>query len=210
MRYIVVTLLFILVYTTSFGQVRSNKKERTSWTFSMGPTIGLMDGTRFSPTSIGGMLEPRVIFASLGRDASVSLGMPIMLSSFKQKYGVDSVIANGFAANVPIVLDFNFFHGAFKRPDRHIGFYVGAGWNFNYNSIGTSNREGVKENYDGLNHGIYTNGGIKFGFKNGVSFDVKVYACLTFATPELTSYGVGLLYNFGMHKKSYGQGSGWY
>jgi hypothetical protein len=208
MRYIGITLVLIfLTLSSSFGQVRSNKKQRAAWTFSMGPSIGLMDGTRFSPTTMGAMFEPRLIFGSMGRHSSASLGMPLMIYSFKQSYGVDSIVTNGFTVNMPFVFDFNFYHGAFKNTDNRIGVYFGAGWNFNYTSFGTSNREGVKENYEGLNHGVYTNGGIKFGFPSGVSFDVKVYASLTFKTPELTLYGVALLYNFGMRKK---RGGTWY
>ena len=207
MRYIGITLILILVTLSSFGQVRSKKSQRAAWTFSMGPSIGLMDGTRFSPTTMGAMFEPRLIFGSMGRHSSTSLGMPLMLYSFKQSYGVDSIVTNGFTVNIPFVFDFNFYHGAFKNTDNKIGAYFGAGWNFNYTSFGTSNREGVKENYEGLNHGVYLNGGIKFGFPSGVSFDVKAYASLTFKTPELTLYGVALLYNFGMKKR---KGGTWY
>lgn len=204
MRYFIITLVLILVSLTSFGQVRHKGKQRAAWTFSMGPTVGLMDGTRFAPTTYGLSIQPRLIFGSLGRHSSASLAMPVMLNSFKQTYGIDSIITNGFTANIPIVVDFNFYHGAFKNTDNKIGFYLGAGWNFNYTSFSSSNREGVKDNYQGLNHGVYTNGGIRFGFPSGVSFDVKVYASLVFKTPELTIYGVAVLYNFGMKKRKGG------
>ncbi len=207
MRYIGITLILFMVSLTSFGQVRASVNKRAAWTFSMGPSIGLMDGSRFSPTTYGGMIEPRLIFGVLGRKSTTSIGMPLMIYGFKQTYGIDSVVSKGVSVNLPFVMDFNFFHGAFKNTNHYVGFYFGAGWNFNYTSFNVSNREGVKENYKGLNHGVYTNGGIKFGFPSGVSFDVKIYASLTFKTPELTLYGVALLYNFGMKKR---KGGTWY
>jgi hypothetical protein len=216
MRKLSIVIILILIFTSSFGQVRSSKRERPTWVFSMGPTVAMFDGKLFTPTGFGAVFEPRFIFGNMGRNASASLDLPITLMSFTQKYGTDSIVNQGFSGNLPIVLDFNFFHGAYKRPDKHIGPYFGFGWNFNYLSFSTAREDkedpsrDVKTNYEGLNHGLYVNGGFRIGIRSGVSFDIRTYAFIRFKSPEMSMYGVALLYNFGMKKKSYGQGSGWY
>jgi hypothetical protein len=216
MRYINITVILLLVYITSFGQVRTKGKQRSEWSFSMGPSVGMMDGRLLSPVGYGAMFKPRFTFGAMGRESSASLEMPITLLSFKQKYGADSIVNQGFSVNIPFLLDFNFYHGAFKRPDKTFGLHFGGGWNFNYMSFSTARTDvedpsrDVKTNYEGLNHGVYLDGGIRFGFKTGVSLDVRVYANITFQSPELSLYGVALVYDFGMKKRSLGQGSGWY
>jgi len=215
MRYISITLLLLLVYVISFGQVRSNKRERAAWVFSMGPEISIFDGRRFTPIGFGGLFEPRFIFGNMGRNASASVNMPITLTSFIQKYGIDSIVNKGFSANFPFVLDFNFYHGAYKSEKRHLGAYFGFGWSFNYISLSTARRDNdpnydVKNNYNGLNHGLYVNAGIRVGVRSGVSFGLKAFGFLRFKMPEMSMYGIAVVYNFGMKKKSYGQGSSWY
>ena len=213
MRHITTLIVLVLLVSNSFSQVRTGGKQRKAWVFQMGPAIGVMDGSRFTPTIYGAILEPKFIFGQMGRKSSVSLGMPLEVLGFKQKSGKyvvsgeDSVVTSGVSINVPIVMDFNFFHGAFKRPKHRIGVFIGAGWDFNYVNFGTSNAEDVHDTYSGLNHGPYFNGGIRFNLANNASFDIRGFGTIAVNT-ELTSAGIALLYNFGMGKhKSKG---GWF
>ncbi len=208
MRHITTLIVLVLLVSNSFSQVRTSGKQRKAWAFQAGPAIGVMDGTYFSPTIYGAILEPKFIFGQMGRKSSVSLGMPVKVLGFSQKAGVDSVISSGFSANIPIVMDFNFFHGAFKKPKHRLGAFIGAGWDFNYLNFGISNREGVEENFGGLNHGPYFNGGIRFYIANNASFDLRGFGSISVKNKSLMIAGVALLYNFGIgNHKSKG---GWF
>jgi len=200
MRHITTLIVLVLLVSNSFSQVRTSGKQRKSWVFQAGPAIGIIDGTYLSPTTYGLILEPKLIFGQLGRESSVSLGLPVTGLMFSQKAGADSVITSGYSINIPVVMDFNFYHAAFKRPKRRLGAFIGLGWDFNYMGFTTSNREGVKENFAGLNHGPYFNGGIRVNVANGASFDIRGYGTMSLKSKSLMVAGVALLYNFGMGK----------
>jgi len=213
MRHITTLIVLVLLVSNSFSQVRTSGKQRKTWVFQAGGAVGVMDGTRFSPTIYGVVLEPKYIFGQMGRKSSVSLGMPLEILGYKQKSGKyrgteeDSVVTSGVSINVPIVMDFNFFHGAFKRPKHRLGAFLGFGWDFNYLNFNTSNAEDVKDNFGGLNHGPYFNGGIRINLANNASFDIRGFGTIA-VNSQLTSAGIALLYNFGMGKhKSKG---GWF
>ncbi|GEM_PF-4136305 len=216
MRYLATIVIIAFFFSNSYSQVRTSGKAAKDWTFQMGPTVGMIDGKRLAPTTYGLILQPKFIFGQLGRETSVSVSMPLTALMFSQKYGANSIVNSGFSANIPIVLDFNFYHAAFKREKRTLGAYLGAGWNFNYMNFSTYRADpiditnDVKNNYDGLNHGPYFNAGIRIKIANGASFDIRVYGTMSLARTPLNVYGVGVLYNFGMKAKSYGQGSGWF
>jgi len=223
MKYFSTLLIVLLLSSFSYSQVRSNKALRPTWVFEMGPAIGIMEATGFSPTGYGAILEPRLIFGKMGRRSTVSLGIPLKAFYFSRTVK-DSTVYDGFSANVPIVLDFNFYHGAFKGPDHKLGAYFGAGWNFNYVTFSTvpppststggvipgeTTTRDLKEDYGGLNHGPYFNGGIRFNFGNGASFDLRGFVNMGLGDKPLSLYGVAILYNFGMKRQSYSKG-GWF
>ena len=208
MRHITTLIVLVLLVSNSFSQVRTTGKHRKAWAFQMGPTIGIIDGTYFSPTTYGILIEPKLIFGQLGREVSVSLGMPTKALAFSQKAGADSVISNGYSVNLPIVMDFNFYHAAFKSPKRILGAFVGFGWDMNHMIFATSNREGVMENFVGINHGPYFNGGIRVNVANGASFDIRGYGTMSLSKKSLMLAGVALLYNFGMGKQK--RKGGWF
>ncbi len=215
MRHITTLIVLVLLVSNSFSQVRTGGKQRKSWAFQAGPAIGVMDASPSSgPTVYGAILEPKFIFGQMGRKSSVSLGFPISILGLKSKSGKyrgtkeDSVVTSGISVNVPITMDFNFYHGAFKGPKHRIGVFLGFGWDFNYVVLSTSNREGEKEASEGLNHGPYFNGGFRFNLANNASFDLRGFGTFGVNKGNTVIAGVALLYNFGMGKhKSKG---GWF
>lgn len=213
MRHITTLIVLVLLVSNSFSQVRTTGKYRKTWVFQGGGAVGVMDGSRFAPTIYGLILEPKYIFGQMGRKSSVSLGMPLKILGFKQTSGKykgteeDSVVTSGVSVNVPIVMDFNFYHGAFKSSKHRVGFFIGAGWDFNILAIGTANAEDVDEKYSGLNHGPYFNGGLRFNLANNASFDIRGFGTVA-VNSQLTSAGIALLYNFGMGKAK--KKGGWF
>ena len=202
MRYITSIIVLVLLVSNSFSQVRTSGKQKKEWAFQMGPTIGIIDGRTLSPTIYGLIIQPKYIFGQLGRENSVCIGMPLTAVMFKQKLGADSVVNGGYSVNLPIVMDFNFYHGAFKRPKRRLGAFLGAGWNFNIMSFTTARYPGddtrdVDANYSGLNHGPYFNGGVRIGIAKGASIDIRGYGTMSLSNPSLMVAGVAILYNFG-------------
>jgi hypothetical protein len=160
----------------------------------------------------------------MGRHSTVSFGLPFKATYFS-KTVKDSTVYDGFSGNIPVVLDFNFYHGAFKGPDNRLGAFIGFGWNFNYVSFSTvppattsstpgglpgeSTTRDLKKDYGGLNHGPYFNGGLRFNFGNGASLDLRGFVNMGLGDKPLSLYGVALLYQFGMKKQSYSKG-GWF
>jgi hypothetical protein len=214
MRHITTLIVLVLLVSNSFSQVRTNAKHRKAWVFQAGPAIGVMDATSFAPTVYGAILEPKLIFGQMGRKSSVSLGAPIKILGLKRKSGTyresgeDSVVTSGISVNVPIVMDFNFYHGAFKSPNHRLGVFLGFGWDFNYIMLNTANKPGVKERVEGLNHGPYFDGGIRFKFVDGASFDIRGFGSFGVNKSNVMVAGVALLYNFGMGKPK--RKGGWF
>ncbi len=222
MKYFFTLISIVIISFNSFSQVRSNKALKPTWVFQGGPVIGIMEATGFSPTGYGLLLEPKLIFGKLGREGSVSIGMPLKGIYFSRKVK-DSTVYNGSSINIPVVLDFNFYHGAKKSNEHRLGAFFGLGWNFNYITFstvpppttsgsvgglpGTTTRD-LKKDYGGLNHGPYFDGGLRFNFGNGASFDLRGFINMGIGETPLNIYGVALLYNFGMRKQSYSR-SGW-
>lgn len=126
---------------------------------------------------------PRLDFV-LSTESSIGLGLypsaGINIAT-KQRDGQSGI----FAAEIPIVAQFNFGHTATERSRRGFGFYIGGGYNVGYYG-------GI-----GVNHGPTAQAGTRFQVSDR-SIQIRLFATkpLNLSNNETLMYfGGGILYN---------------
>lgn len=136
---------------------------------------------------------------------SVSLGIPLSIGFMGDGSGgydettgeeiADDI--NGFALDVPVMVNLNLGAGSSDMSKRSMGGFIGAGYTYHYASSRDYTKNGIEESVGGNSFGLTVNGGIRFSIGapvNNIELRVSYYWGRN--RTKLGMFGMGVLFNF--------------
>ena len=176
-------------------------------------TIGGTDDFGFG---VGIIYSPRFNFLETEK-LSVSAGIPLTLGiAISASQTVDQYGSNydntsvGLTINAPLIINLNMGRGSTKANKEKIGYFVGAGFAFQYgiyvSDIYDPNRSDLLEDYSSSNYGPAANAGVRFGVgrkHRNIELRLSYMAGLKktdvisgFNSKRPSYFGVACLFNF--------------
>jgi hypothetical protein len=166
-----------------------------------GLTIFVATVNNSDPAVIGGFTySPRFNFME-NENMSLSIGVPLSAGISEYYNSIDPTDNSlSYMVNVPLMINLNVGAGSTHGNQRRFGFFVGAGFGYEYGSYSTNYSDGYSEYSSYIAKGSYgpaANAGMRFAVgRGGKNVEVRLSYLRGIDATGANVFGVASLFNF--------------